>query len=461
MFTRLPLGLAGVVCSLCACQLLFPLAADAPQGASASSSSSSTSSSGGASSLAGSSSSAGASSSQSVANASSATASSSSSGAGASSATAGASSSAAASSSAGASSAASASSTGGASSSSAASSSSSGQPAGTVSLWVAIGKFGRITTSCDEGRTWVFNRSDDDGGNCVGLDCDHHPGSSTGITFGGGAFYASFGWGDNPSRIMRSTNGIDWQTVYDVQAFSFAGLAWGQGRLFGGDASPRYSLDDGVSFMDAAWPDYQVPGGAWPNARSIAFGGGQVLLISGSGDTSWGDTTISSDLGLTYTHPTVLPEGCRGYSRPPVYDRGTWLQLWSGTLAACHSSNSGDTWVETHPFDPMGGEISNAVSTGTEFVVYQGNRGFRTADGSSWSAFDSNQRVGVLGHNPATGTYVMTQDSWGQPYTEQRFHRSTDGITWEQLPLSAFVQSHPITHILSGYGSPSTTCPLP
>ena len=59
-----------------------------------------------------------------------------------------------------------------------------------VPMFVATGKFGRITTSCDDGRTWSFNRSDDDGGSCVGIDCDHHAGSATGLTWGGGYFFA-------------------------------------------------------------------------------------------------------------------------------------------------------------------------------------------------------------------------------------------------------------------------------
>src|SRR5690348_12150685 len=81
-----------------------------------------------------------------------------------------------------------------------------------VPMFVAIGKFGRVTMSCDDGQSWLVNESDDDGASCVGIDCDHHPGSSTGLTHGGGYFFASFGWGDNPSRIRRSADGVTWET---------------------------------------------------------------------------------------------------------------------------------------------------------------------------------------------------------------------------------------------------------
>src|SRR5690606_17175706 len=143
-----------------------------------------------------------------------------------------------------------------------------GEPEG-VPMFVAIGKFGRITTSCDDGRSWTFNRSDNDSGSCVGIDCDHHAGSSTGLTFGGGHFFASYGWGDHPSRIMRSADGIEWETVYDERGFSFAGVAWAGDRLVGGDSTPRYSLDLGATWMRAEWPPYEIPEGAWPNARQI------------------------------------------------------------------------------------------------------------------------------------------------------------------------------------------------
>ena len=38
--------------------------------------------------------------------------------------------------------------------------------------------------------------------------------------------------------------------------------------------------------------------------------------------------------------------------------------------------------------------------------------------------------------------------------------RSHDGITWEQLPDTAFPQGHSIFRITYGYGDPSDVCPL-
>jgi hypothetical protein len=337
-----------------------------------------------------------------------------------------------------------------------------GAPPDGVPMFVAIGKIGRATMSCDDGQSWLVDTSDDDGASCVGIDCDHHAGSSTGLTWGGGFFFASYGWGDHPSRIRRSADGVLWETVYDQPGFSFAGVAWADGRLIGGDATPRYSTDLGVSFSEAAWPAYQVPEGAWPNARRVGFApidGGKIALLSGSGDGAWGDTTISSDGGVTYVHPTELPDVCRGYSQGMAYGNGVWLQAWDGTGAICRSTDGGQTWAAAQPFGIEINGLSNVVFTGTEFVAYVGTMGYRSADGATWTPFESDQSVGRVGFSTATGTFVMIRGSWdGAPGT-QRFYRSTDGVAWEELAASAFVSSHPITHVIFGYGAPSAQCP--
>jgi len=317
-------------------------------------------------------------------------------------------------------------------------------------------------TSCDDGQTWVFNRSDDDSGSCVGVDCDHHPGSSTGLTFGNGYFFASFGWGDNPTRLMRSNNGVAWETVYSQSGYSFAGVAWAGDRLVAGDVTPRYSLNLGASYSASAWPDYQVGEGVWPNARGIGyapFGGGRILLLSGAGDGSWADTTVSRDSGLTYGHPTVWPSECRGYGRGVAFANNTWLQVWAGRNLVCRSTDGGDTWSTHQPFEAQGGELSNAAVVDGAFIVYQDTTGHRSTDGSSWTPFTTNERVEVVAASASTGTLVMTRNGWGSPYSEQRMFRSTDGATWQSIPLTAFVQSHPITHITFGYGQPGTQCP--
>lgn len=325
-------------------------------------------------------------------------------------------------------------------------------PTGTP-VFVAIGKFARITTSMDDGASWPFNRSDDDTASCVGIDCDHHPGSATGITFGAGDVYASFGWGDNPTRLYRSHDGVTWgDPVYDVRDFSFAGIAWAGDRLVVGDATPRYSTDRGVTYSTAAWPDYHIPDGAWPNARGVGYAdvmGGRIALLTAVGDGSWADTTISRDQGLTYQHPTALPAECRGFTRGLEIGGGLWLEAWSGTNVVCRSTDGGDHWELATI--PASGEITRPMWTGHSFVLFAGNEGFESTDGASWTSFTNDANIAVAAYSPVTGTFVGT-GGWGAWYDRQRLYRSTDGgHHWTELPESAFLRSHPITAIAFGY----------
>jgi len=51
--------------------------------------------------------------------------------------------------------------------------------AGSTPVFVAQGHAGRTTVSCDDGNTWVANRSDNDSIVCFtnGVDCDHQSGA--------------------------------------------------------------------------------------------------------------------------------------------------------------------------------------------------------------------------------------------------------------------------------------------
>jgi hypothetical protein len=338
-------------------------------------------------------------------------------------------------------------------------------PAG-VPTFFAIGKYARITTSCDDGRSWTFNRSDDDNASCVGIDCDHHPGSATGVTWGDGYFYGSFGWGDHPSRIFRSRDGQKWDPVYNKKEFSFAGVVWAGDRLVGGDPTPRYSMDRGVTWSSAAWPPYMTPNNAWPNARQVGYTpmlGGRIAVIVNDGQGTWGDIVVSSNGGTVYTHPTSLPSDCRGHSRPPATGNGVWLQVWGTTGRACRSTDGGVTWTSVQAVPA--GDVTNPVFTGREFIVYQGDKGYRSTDGAAWTSFDitvpGGAQLGPVAFSPVTNTFVSVRGGWDVWYEKQRFYRSTDGITWTELASTAARRSHPITHIGLGWAEPSAACPAP
>jgi hypothetical protein len=161
-------------------------------------------------------------------------------------------------------------------------------PPGSVPRFVAQGHMGRTIVSCDDGLSWVADRSLDregdhyvcdvidpavcwvdgmgcnflDNGACVPkatqCDCDHHPGAGTGIAYGNGWFVATWGWGPKGS-VRRSQDGVSWQEV--LSDTSFGGMAFGLDRFMAGDRQPRRSLDDGASWDNAGAADLQAPGG--------------------------------------------------------------------------------------------------------------------------------------------------------------------------------------------------------
>jgi hypothetical protein len=83
-------------------------------------------------------------------------------------------------------------------------------------------------------------------------------------------------------------------------------------------------------------------------------------------------------------------------------------------------------------------------------------------DGATWTrtAMATPLRLGPVARSPA-GTLVAVGPTVYSGYAQQQFWRSTDGLTWETLPATAFVASHPIFHIAFGYADPGTVCPVP
>jgi hypothetical protein len=126
---------------------------------------------------------------------------------------------------------------------------------------------------------------------------------------------------------------------------------------------------------------------------------------------------------------------------------------------ACRSTDGGETWTVT----PTGLNevLSGGVWTGQEFWFW-GDDGFRVSspDGATWTKtpLTTPMRIEPLARADS-GTIVAISNVWNG-YEDQQFLRSTDGITWEVLPASAFTGSHPIFGITFGYAEPSARCPL-
>lgn len=328
-----------------------------------------------------------------------------------------------------------------------------GIPEGRVPIFIAQGKLGRLTISCDDGHTWRYDHSELPSGRCWtdsspdNVECDHHPWSSLGLAFGDGYFYASWGWG-YPGTLRRSADGVVWEDI--LPGHTFAGIAYGDGYLVANDRPSFFSSDQGDSFTMGN--DISSP--VW-NLRTIDFiphGDGRFVASLSSGET---DFIVSEDHGMNWRSSTTRPSACTG---AVAYGNGVAINVHEGT--ACRSLDGGDTWAEVAVTD--GTFTSPPYFFDGAFHVYEGATLHRSVDGSRWESValtPSSIVIGAVAQSLATGAFVGIRTQWGSWYETQQFYRSDDGIAWEVLPTTDFTQSHPITDVIAGYALPSDVCP--
>ncbi|MDX2054000.1 MAG: hypothetical protein SFV15_16480 [Polyangiaceae bacterium] len=191
---------------------------------------------------------------------------------------------------------------------SSASSGGTGGAAQNFGFFVAVGDVGRSTISCDDGQSWVANRSDDDARRCwsqTNGDCDHDPGQARGLAFHAGQFVASFGWTNGGSTIRTSADGVNWTTVFTQADPSHLGTG---GALFG----------RGVWLVPTAYGPLLAtsPEGTWEtlgaiqagdvslaHVRAAAFGGSAEGAFIVVGGVSGGGLVSGAEDVLVSTNP--------------------------------------------------------------------------------------------------------------------------------------------------------------
>lgn len=333
-----------------------------------------------------------------------------------------------------------------------------GTPDVRVGAFVLQGHAGRTAISCDDGQSWVADRSLDDSIRCFTdmFDCDHHPGAAKGLTYGGGYFWATFGWGE-PGGVSRSADGVVWEEM--LSDTTFGGIAYGQDRVMATSIMPQWSDDDG-----ATWNEEDASVLAVYNVRRGGFAdhdGGRFVMVAADGTSL--DTVVSDDGGATWERPSPLPAECGNDVQNRggvVYGNGA-IVIVGGDGTSCVSTDGGASFTA----HAIGGEISShVIFDGTHFRAWGTGMRYESGDGMSWTATATTPDVlnlGAVASNPDTGTLVGVDGRWMQWYDEQDFWRSTDGgVTWESLGTGMY-GGHPVRFITFGRAVPSTECPAP
>lgn len=317
-----------------------------------------------------------------------------------------------------------------------------------VKAFVASGHLGRTIMSCDDGRTWVHDRSDNPTGRCWVdgpnyVECDHTPNSGRGLDYNDGWFFANYGWGA-PGSVRRSTNGKDWQIT--MTGGSGGGIAYVLDRLLvlwhNNTGSWSVSEDQGQSFQilnsQPEWDEMGHPQLRRLNQKMIAYGrpAGRVrIMISRDGARTW--TRIGA---VTPTWQSNL------------FAEGNGILISTGNEPVLiRSTDDGENFT-THPFPHR---VFGLAHNGTGFFAWGEGRTFRSIDGINWTTTTAMVGTspmpvwyeGSVAYNSSTNTFVLIQSTWGRYYSNQEAMWSQDGVNWTR---GQFPSGHPITAMVLG-----------
>ncbi|OQW53311.1 MAG: hypothetical protein A4S09_07925 [Proteobacteria bacterium SG_bin7] len=366
---------------------------------------------------------------------------------------------------------------------------------GMVPVIVAQGFMGRTTISCDDGVTWINNRSFDLEGSylvtppgqapkavrcdadgtgkgataCYTLaqngsytlspvcDCGHSSGFGKGVVVANGTIYANFGWGGQ-GALIGSTDGKVFKEVRHESYAGYSNILYGLGKFVLYDVYDNFTSIDGINWVPA--PNYPGPG-----ARAVAFydygnGGRFVAAVDGN------VMHVSSD-GINW-HSVVPPANCtQGIGQAQKIAVGNGIAVMTSWQfgTSCSSSDGGETWkispivsgdLLAHGMLGQTPGFANGkfLASYFDFNTGQSYR-YSSVDGIKWVADKSNAFFGPNGVS-MKGSLIMTN---GGMYENQFLYRSTDnGITWKQIPTSNYIQGHGFTRFESGYIPANTLC---
>ncbi len=303
----------------------------------------------------------------------------------------------------------------------------------TKSIFIGSGHGGRTVMSCDDGLSWINDRLD------IGADTgDHSASASRGIDAGNGFIYANYGWGYNGS-VRRSPDGINWTVIHD--GTWGGGIAYGKDYLFHGAEGGGWFLsnNNGTSWLQLKSADigdinnqFDHPSITRLNNKIFVYGRNQKLGISYDQGRTW--KLITSGF-LGNTERRTFAEG-NGVIVSFSYD----YAINEGNVS--RSTDNGQTWTGF----VLGGNWSQIVFNGSQFVGWSRGQTWKSSDGLTWTSSPT-KIDGILApgwwtattqYNPNTGTYVGILSAWANEYDKQKAYRSKDGINWTTLDATKF-----------------------
>ncbi len=314
-------------------------------------------------------------------------------------------------------------------------------------VFIAAGDNERTVMSCDDGKTWINDRSADDSarGEIIG---GHSPRTFYGIDSADGYFYINYGWGYNGS-LKKSKDLVSWEVVRSgswgggIAAFSgqifHMGSDWSTSNTYGNLWNKLLNVTDvanGLSYPAV----YRV------NNNIFIVGRGANMAASSSMGNQW---TLLNNVLPSESQLRSFAEG----NGVIVTVGKTYV---NGNLSrgyVTRSTDNGKSWSSA----ALGNDWTTVVFDGNQFVAWtnavDNARVYKSTDGLNWTnsfVKINGQNAGwffapAASYNKKTGTYLFVRS--GSDYGGQEVYRSTDGENWIKSDPAIFKDGHRIQSI--------------